>query len=221
MGRWGYRLFEGEQDFDIAKDLGRTFSARPMQLSEMVRRTEILVSRQAFQYYKSNQYKAELSQTVTTVRNQLDTGLGDRFFEKHRARESSHDDKYRVILAGALMMRAGARINPEHIQHIRELVPQIKCTYAFTLPVFDTGFREPGRAQLLAALDNYVAGTPRSFQEPSCFNCGKIQADLGFAPKRCGRCRRVWYCSEACQRAQWFIHKKQCLPPSELRMLNV
>lgn len=57
MGRWEYCMsitnlrFDalvsgfllGEQDFDITKDLGQTFYERPVQLSEMVHRIEMLV----------------------------------------------------------------------------------------------------------------------------------------------------------------------------------
>ncbi|VUC28508.1 unnamed protein product [Clonostachys rosea] len=226
MGRWGYRLFESTQDLQIVVDLGHTFNERPMRLFQMVCLAGLSLSERTRLPVRASQHQTEvdqatLSQTVTTIRNQFDTGLGDRFFEKHRANEKSHDDKYRVILAGALMMRVGARIKPEHLQHIRELVPQVMCTCPLTPPNLDLGFRRPGRAQLLAALDNYVAGTPRDFQEPSCFACGRIQVDLGFSLKTCGRCERAWYCSAECQRAQWDDHKKGCLPPDQAKTFDV
>ena len=28
--------------------------------------------------------------------------------------------------------------------------------------------------------------------------------------KRCGRCKRVWYCGQVCQRSDWSNHKKTC-----------
>lgn len=71
-----------------------------------------------------------------------------------------------TVILGALMMRAGANIKPEDIQHLRDLVPQINCNSAATLPLFDKGFRNPGRAQYSAALDHYQPGVPRNFQEP-------------------------------------------------------
>jgi hypothetical protein len=93
------------------------------------------------------------------------------------------------------MMRAGARIKPDDLQYLRGLVPQINSNHGFVLPIFDHGFREPGRVQFVAALDNYVPGTPRDFHEPSCFTCGKVQADLESAPKRCSSCLSAWYCN--------------------------
>jgi len=37
-----------------------------------------------------------------------------------------------------------------------------------------------------------------------CFVCGKETKG------RCGVCRRVFYCSGACQKGHWRVHKKQC-----------
>jgi len=71
-----------------------------------------------------------------------------------------------VLILGALFMRAGARIRRCDRQHLRELVDQIPSRAGFSLPPNDGGFRDPGRAQYLAALENYKAGTPRSFVDP-------------------------------------------------------
>lgn len=39
---------------------------------------------------------------------------------------------------------------------------------------------------------------------PKCNRCGAE------APKRCSRCRNVWYCGRACQVADWDAHKPVC-----------
>ena len=39
---------------------------------------------------------------------------------------------------------------------------------------------------------------------PKCNRCGAE------APKRCSRCRNVWYCGRACQVADWDAHKAVC-----------
>jgi len=36
-------------------------------------------------------------------------------------------------------------------------------------------------------------------------NCGAV------ANKRCGKCKKVKYCSEKCQKEHWKVHKQSCL----------
>ena len=38
--------------------------------------------------------------------------------------------------------------------------------------------------------------------------------------KRCSRCKKVWYCSQACQRKQWPLHKEICYAPNS-QLLNI
>jgi hypothetical protein len=44
---------------------------------------------------------------------------------------------------------------------------------------------------------------------PKCYNCGKIH-DL----RRCGRCKKIWYCDKECQSFDWSRHKPECKPIS-------
>lgn len=37
-----------------------------------------------------------------------------------------------------------------------------------------------------------------------CAVCGKE------GPKRCSRCKQVYYCSETCQTRHWPMHKQEC-----------
>lgn len=141
-------------------------------MSSMIHQTDMLAPREAREYYKTEEYKRELeNETVPYVRGKLDrNGTGDRIFDACRAKEIDDGDAldqgiYRTIIFGALMMRAGAKIRDQDLQHLRELVPQIHCSTTYALPIFDMGFRSPGRAQFLAALDHYQAGVARSFAE--------------------------------------------------------
>jgi hypothetical protein len=118
-------------------------------------------------------------------------------------------------------MRAGAKIKDDDMQHLRELANRFPGKEGYQWPLSDDGFRGPGKAQFLAALDNYKPGTPRNYQEPSCFKCGKTEVELGNAPNKCARCQRAWYCGKDCQKAHWKDHKPVCIPPAQRRSLNV
>lgn len=139
----------------------------------------------------------------------LDSGLGDELFEKYRAgegdplRDFDGDSKYLQVVLAAIMMEYGATIKETHIEHLRDLVPKIQCNENTVLPFNDNGFRGPGKRQFLAALDHYQAGKPRSFQQPSCHGCGKINADIKAEGKtllKCGGCKNqiaaAWFCDK-------------------------
>ncbi|KAH7037351.1 uncharacterized protein B0I36DRAFT_313855 [Microdochium trichocladiopsis] len=108
------------------------------------------------------------------------------------------------------MMRAGAKIRAHDMEHLRELVDKIPSRPRYSLPHLDSGFRDPGKVQFLVALENYKAGTPRSFADPSCYKCGKMQVDTGNALKQCAGCKKVWYCDRDCQKGHWADHKAAC-----------
>ena len=164
------------------------------------------------------QARAKLAQQVVTLRHKLDAGMGDKPFDFYRAKEHEghgsyvmlEDGKYRLILVGALIMRTGAKIRDADLQHLRELVPHIHSSPGYALPFCDEGFRDPGKAQFLAALDHYIPallaitrsqGNPRHFRHKEgrltyfiCFTCGKVEADSDKALLRCARCLEAYYC---------------------------
>ncbi|KAG6353906.1 hypothetical protein INS49_005163 [Diaporthe citri] len=87
-------------------------------------------------------------------------------------------------------------------------------------PLADCGFRGPGKRQFLSALDNYQAGKPRSFHQPSCHGCGKVDSDIKAEGKtllKCGGCKNeiaaAWFCDKDCQRGLWKHHKRNCGAP--------
>jgi hypothetical protein len=48
--------------------------------------------------------------------------------------------------------------------------------------------------------------------ELGCANlrCANLAGDPGARGRRCGGCHLVRYCSEACSRADWEVHKATC-----------
>lgn len=54
-----------------------------------------------------------------------------------------------------------------------------------------------------------VAKLEQTAPKAICANCASTE-NLG----RCGRCKTVYYCSDACQKTHWLKHKRDCKKPS-------
>jgi hypothetical protein len=205
-------LFEGDRDLDVAIEINTAFGDGDanLELSHMIHQTDMLAPPEARAFYGTAEYASQLDAIITAIRQKLDTaGLGDRLLAMYRGRENEHNGKYRVIVVGALMMRAGAKIRDEDLQHLRDLVPDIHCVEGYAMPIADDGFRGAGKRQFLAALDHYRPGVPRSFADPSCFACGKISADIGKSLDLCSQCKKAWYCNKVSTavRVSWWVDR--------------
>jgi hypothetical protein len=44
----------------------------------------------------------------------------------------------------------------------------------------------------------------------ACANCSRTATSSGAALLRCSRCKSTWYCSPACKRTDWKMHKLPC-----------
>ncbi|GLI74477.1 hypothetical protein PoHVEF18_002719 [Penicillium ochrochloron] len=177
MGRWGYRLFEGDMDIDLACDLVQSLGVNTKKWeyrpAQTVNQTDMLAPEDALARYKTKDYAKHLADVIVpSVRARFDkNNLGERLMAKSRTKEGKIDwdnltsGEYKTIILGALLMRVGAKINEKDLQHLRDLVPQVVCIPGTTWALEDTGFRSPGQSQFLAALDAYEPGKPRNFQE--------------------------------------------------------
>ncbi|KAI1410098.1 hypothetical protein F5Y13DRAFT_192579 [Hypoxylon sp. FL1857] len=96
MGRWGMRLFDGDQDLDITAEIERAFGKGADCLNI---------------YGMIHQHGEELEKIVAQTRAKLDVNsLGHKLIRHWRGKEHEYGGKYRVIVAGALLMFAGAKI---------------------------------------------------------------------------------------------------------------
>jgi len=102
----------------------------------MIHQTDMM----ACAYYRTPEYQDKLAELVASVRVQLDSGVGDKLFDMYRAKAANQKDdmvrwgkdyRYTVILIGALMMRAGARIRDDDVRYMRDVVPMLHCQPGF------------------------------------------------------------------------------------------
>lgn len=115
---------------------------------------------------------AEKELESPAFRKKLDAGLCDKLFKDYRSKENSgyfmslfSDGKMRTVLLAAMVMQSGAKISDDNMQHLREIVPRVHSSPGFAWPFNDSGFRDPGKVQFLAAMEYYKPGTPRTFRE--------------------------------------------------------
>lgn len=99
---------------DILTDIDATFGegADDLGLALMVHQTDLVAPQSARLYYQTKEYAQELAELVAKTREKLDSnGLGQKLISHWRAKESDFGGEYNVIIVGALLMRAGAKIN--------------------------------------------------------------------------------------------------------------
>jgi preprotein translocase subunit Sss1 len=89
----------------------------------------------------------EASAALSRLREKLDAGLCDELLKKYRnlATTSKSDwDEYQLIILAALIMTTGAKIKDDDMQHLRQLASVANSNEGFTMPLFDSAFRDPG-----------------------------------------------------------------------------
>ncbi|KAK5465504.1 hypothetical protein LTS15_002067 [Exophiala xenobiotica] len=226
MGRWGHRMFEGDLDLDLKGDV--TYA-----IEEKLKAKSITLEQDHLEDLLENMANLNYRPTPSSMNSQqlLDhiNTISDELFEDFIQKKEPIFGDYTVVIFGAVMMGAGAKISPENMTYLRQAADKTESHPGHRLPIGDLGFRDPGKAQFLAALNHYRNGEPRDLRGPSCFCCGRINQDLN--PRslmKCGRCKEAWYCNQECQQANWKNHKLICRKDGELplsaggfRMLNV
>lgn len=255
MGRWAHTLF-GHDDaighaIKIIKHItqGNDRHFAYMMENLLAACPLAVASFYAQEYGIIDQLQGDVDESIDQlILHKLDSGMGDDLFEKYRAAGKNSpvdfgDSKYLPVILAAIMMEYGATIKEARIKNLSDLVEKMQCNEKVAMVFCDLGIRGAGKRQFLAALDHYQAGNPRSFREPSCHCCGKINADIkaeGKTLMKCGGCKNqiaaAWFCDKVrmagrtillsalniadivivqdCQRAQWKRHKPNCGTPA-------
>lgn len=111
--------------------------------------------------------KSSSSMTAQQLRELLDDSICEDLFHEYRAKE---DDmlfgKYPSLILGAVMMKVGAKISKDNREYLRDVAEKTESHAAFRLPIGDFGFRDPGKAQFLAAVARHTDGEPRDLRGP-------------------------------------------------------
>lgn len=187
-GSLGNAPLRGGQDIELALEINKALSGiadLDLCRSLQIDRANLCDPPELTAYLATDEYKNQLEGIVLKCRNTINSGTGDELFKIFRKREQEPNGEYRVLVVGAIMMRAGAAIKDDDFSHLREIVPEIPCRDGLkpilrnnpgqpsllamimaSLDADDQGFRHPGKVQFLAALENYRPGVCRSFDEP-------------------------------------------------------
>lgn len=207
MGRWAHCLFGHDAAIGHAIKVIREIAQGDDRLFAHMMDKVLVASPLGVVGYYAQEYSL-----IDKLQGDVDESMdGSRDFD---------NSKYLQVVLAAVVMEYGATIKEAHMKHLRDIVPKIQCNENTVIPLIDNGFRGPGKRQFLAALDHYQAGKPRSFQEPSCHCCGKINGDIEAEWKtlmKCSGCKNQiaagWFCDKDCQRALWKRHKPNCGAP--------
>lgn len=140
-------MFEGDRDLGILDSINDDFFP-PVKVAEDDEYNE-----------KSYLYGQDLGY----FRAHADSGLCDKLFAKYRdvsksqtqardrsltpAAEGGAAGPYKVVKLGAMMMRCGAKIKDDEMEHLRQVVDQCEVRDGYASPVGDFGFRGPSKSQ--------------------------------------------------------------------------
>ncbi|KAK0645731.1 hypothetical protein B0T16DRAFT_145812 [Cercophora newfieldiana] len=193
----GPRLFQGDPDSDTASNityrLGRITKcivSKDQDIWEDPKLAWLLY------FNMGDSVESDPDMDAATVCQHIDSGAGDQLFQEYRAEEDNRKhygaySRHETIVLGAMMMRVGAKIKKEDLAHLRRLSVRS-----------DNVMGPEEVAEFQAAIDNYQAGTPRTFGGPSCDTCGKTTLDTdGKKLSECKRCMSGywtggWSCSK-------------------------
>lgn len=150
---------EGDEDCDIASEIVSAIREKSKDES---------ITADSFNIYdmlRNLTVYPDSSDAQQKLLNTLNAGICDELFEEFRANPDPYGGEYRLNILGAMMMQVGANISKENMDHLRTVCSDTESNPGFMLMEMSS-FRDPGKAQLTAALDNYRNGVPRDFAGP-------------------------------------------------------
>lgn len=156
-------VFEGDNHYDLKSDVLKEVSKRLKAEGVHVdneQLTELLDNMQDPDFRPTSS-----SITSQQLRDHLNR-IGGELFLHFRNNPDCLFGEYTMVICGAVMMEARIRISVEDRIHLRQAAQRTHSYPGYQNPMADTGFRDPGKAQFLAALEYYEDDKPRDFKTP-------------------------------------------------------
>ena len=135
----------------------------------------------------------------------------------------SRDDGFAVVTGSSVAVCSGGRLTNSTAtsEHRRQLMINVVLAKGYLQRTYRMVYLLEGRngnhrisndLTLFAPLQRALAALPpQAPTTTACIFCGETPQCAAITLSRCGRCKKVTYCSALCQKAHWTIHKKQCV----------
>lgn len=100
------------------------------------------------------------------------------------------------------------QVPPDFAKENKHWKPFAKYATRIALaPIFPVPYVEPSMSQHIEVLKSSENEIPKgASSKPQCLACGKSSGEL----KTCSRCGKARFCDQACQKAAWKTHKRDC-----------
>jgi hypothetical protein len=156
-------MFEGDQDLDLEGDIQaeiqKKLKAKGVDLEDKH-------MWDLFNNLEEPNYRPAPSCITSQELCGHINSMSEELFQHYRANPDGYYGQYATVMLAAVMMKTGSKISEDNRNFLRQTAGGTHSSPGYALPLFDTGFRDPGKVQFLAALDNYEEGKPRDFGLP-------------------------------------------------------
>lgn len=154
-------MFEGDQDLDLESDvqgeINRRLKAKGVNLED-----EHMWD--LFYNLDKPEYRPDPASITSGELCGHINAMSEELFQQYRNKPDGFYGQYATVVLAAVMMKTGSKISEDNRNFLRQTAAGTHSSPGYAMPLWDSGFRDPGKAQFLAALDNYEDGKARDFR---------------------------------------------------------
>ena len=103
----------------------------------------------------------------------------------------------------------GAEEGATTVEHIDRMSPEDVGSILTVIASMQESMERNGNAENGASPGGCRTPARGVRENATCAHCGEVEPMMGDF-KRCSRCKKIHYCSSACQKAHWKTHKPTC-----------